>query len=117
MNTILAPFIFVLSTVFNATLSLTNSPGVSILLLSLTVTLLLLPIQWFIDWNKQRNAPIKERMRQVEEEIERCYSGQTRQLYLKTLYRQHGYSTVNNFISLALPLLQITYFMAAFNFL
>lgn len=117
MKQILAPFILVLSGIFNSSLSLTKSPGISILLLNLAVTLMLLPVQWLIDWNKKRNAPIKEKMRLVEAEIERCYSGQTKQLYLRTLYRQHNYNSLNNFISLAVPLFQIPFFLAAYNFL
>lgn len=117
MNIILAPFKALLALVFESSLNLSGNPGLSIIILSLTVTLCLLPVQKLIDIIKARNAGVKSRMKPVEDEIERCYTGQTKYLYLKTLYRQNGYNPINNFISLAVPLIQIPFFLAAYSYL
>jgi YidC/Oxa1 family membrane protein insertase len=117
MSSVLFPFKWLLANVFEFALALTSNPGLSILILSLFVTLLLLPVQSLIDWFKKKNSIVKERMKAVEEEIDRCYRGQTRYLYLKTLYRQHNYNPINNFISLVIPLIQIPFFLAAYSYL
>jgi YidC/Oxa1 family membrane protein insertase len=109
--------IWLFSQVFNGSLALIPSAPLAIVSLSLFVTLLMMPFQKLVDWIKAKNAQKKAAMKAVEDEITRCYDGEVRFLYLRTLYRQHGYNPLNNFVPLIIPLLQIPFFLAAYEFL
>lgn len=117
MNIILSPFIWYIEIIFKLALNLLSSPGVALILLSFVITLSLMPVQQLIDYFNHRVAPKKAALKTVEEEIERVYTGQTRYMYLQTLYRQHGLHPALNLISLALPLLQLPFFLAAYAYL
>jgi YidC/Oxa1 family membrane protein insertase len=51
------------------------------------------------------------------EEIKRCYRGQERYYYIRTLHRQYGYSAFKSLIPVLSLLLQIPFFIAAYQFL
>jgi len=56
-------------------------------------------------------------MQPLVDEIKRCYKGQERYYYLKTLNRQHGYSPLKAMIPVLSLLLQIPFFIAAYQYL
>ncbi len=114
---LLVPFIFILREVFHFGYELTGSYGVSIVLLSFIISLGLLPIFMLIEKSKKRNDAIKRRMKPVADEIKRCYKGQERYYYLKTLNRQHGYSPLKALIPILSLLVQIPFFIAAYQLL
>jgi YidC/Oxa1 family membrane protein insertase len=113
----LAPFTFFIQQVFLLSYRLTNNYGVSIILLSLAVSLILLPIFILIERARKRDDAIKQRMKPRLEEIKRCYRGQERYYYIRTLHRQHGYSAFRSLIPVLSLLLQIPFFIAAYQFL
>jgi YidC/Oxa1 family membrane protein insertase len=51
------------------------------------------------------------------EEIKRCYRGQERYYYIRTLHRQFGYNAFKSLIPVLSLLLQIPFFIAAYQFL
>ncbi len=120
MNTveiILSPFIFIIKQLFLFSYSLTNNYGLSIILLSFVISLLLLPIFILIEKAKKRDDAVKHKMKPLVDEIKRCYKGQERYYYLKTLNRQHNYSPLRALIPILSLLLQIPFFIAAYQFL
>ena len=56
-------------------------------------------------------------MKPLLEEIKRCYKGQERYYYIQTLNRQHNYSSFRSLIPILSLLLQIPFFIAAYQFL
>ncbi|MDD4385587.1 MAG: membrane protein insertase YidC [Bacteroidales bacterium] len=114
---LLAPFTFIIREIFLLGYELTGSYGLSIIILSFIISLGLLPIFMLIEKGKKRNDEIKQRMKIVADEIKRCYKGQERFYYLKTLNRQHGYSPLKALIPILSLLLQIPFFIAAYQFL
>ncbi|HCX99592.1 MAG TPA: hypothetical protein DG754_05575 [Bacteroidales bacterium] len=114
---IIAPFLYFIEQVYHLAYGLTGNHGVSIILLSFAVSLLLLPIFILIEKTKRRNDAIRQRMKPLADEIKRCYKGQERYYYLKTLNRQHGYSPLKALVPVLTLLLQIPFFIAAYQFL
>ena len=114
---LLAPFLVFIKQLFLFSYEITGNYGVSILLLSFSVSALLLPVFVFIERAKKKDNAIKLRMNPVADEIKRCYKGQERHYYLKTLNRQHGYKPLHALIPILSLLLQIPFFIAAYQFL
>ncbi|HYQ56414.1 MAG TPA: membrane protein insertase YidC [Draconibacterium sp.] len=117
MISILSPFVYIIRTIFEASYSITGSYGASIVLLSFAISLLLLPIFIYIEKAKKRDDIVKKRMQSLVEEIKQVYTGQERYYYLKTLNRQVGYSQFKALIPILSLLVQIPFFIAAYQYL
>ena len=114
---ILSPFLYFIEQVFLFVHGITNDFGSSIVLLSFVVSLLLLPIFVLIEKAKRRDDAAKAKMKPLIDEIKRCYKGQERFYYIKTINRQHNYSPVRSLIPVLSLLLQIPFFIAAYQFI
>ncbi|MBI9066756.1 MAG: membrane protein insertase YidC [Salinivirgaceae bacterium] len=114
---IISPFIFIIKETFLLSYQLTGNYGISIILLSFFISLLLLPIFILIEKAKKKNDSLKLKMKPLIDEIKRCYKGQERFYYLKTLNRQYNYSPFKALIPILSLLLQIPFFIAAYQFL
>jgi len=117
MDKIFSPFIYIVRTIFEAAYSLTGSYGVSVLLLSFAISLLLLPVFIYIEKAKKRDDEIKKRMQPFIDEIKQVYTGQERYYYLKTLNRQFGYSQFKALVPILSLLVQIPFFIAAYEYI
>jgi len=117
LEILIQPFYLIIKNLFELGFNILNNYGLAILFLSFSVSLILLPIFIFIEKSKRKNDAIKRKMKPVMDEIKRVYKGQERYYYLKTLYRQHGYSTFKSLIPVLSLLLQIPFFIAAYRFL
>lgn len=117
IDSILAPFIFLIKTLFLFSYSITNSYGWSILLLSFFISLILLPVFIYIEKAKKKDDAIKLKMQPLIDEIKRVYKGQERFYYLKTTNRQFNYSAFRSLIPILSLLIQIPFFIAAYQFL
>ncbi|MCF8346254.1 MAG: membrane protein insertase YidC, partial [Bacteroidales bacterium] len=117
LNHILAPFVFIIEQVFLFSFRLTGNYGISVVLLSFIVSLLLLPVFILIERAKKRDDAVKRKMKPVLDEIKRCYKGQERYYYIRTLHRQHGYNSFRALVPVLTLLLQIPFFIAAYQFL
>uniref|UniRef100_UPI0032166D0D membrane protein insertase YidC n=1 Tax=uncultured Draconibacterium sp. TaxID=1573823 RepID=UPI0032166D0D len=117
MNSILSPFVYIIRTIFEAGDSITGSYGASILFLSFVISLLLLPIFIYIEKAKKRDDVVKKQMQPLVDEIKQFYTGQERYYYLKTLNRQFGYSQFKALVPILSLLVQIPFFIAAYQYL
>jgi YidC/Oxa1 family membrane protein insertase len=114
---ILSPFTSIIETIFLFSYSLTGNYGVAIILLSFSVSLLLLPIFIYIEKAKKKDDAIKRKMQPLIDEIKRCYKGQERYYYIKTINRQHNYNSLKALIPILSLLIQIPFFIAAYQYL
>lgn len=114
---ILSPFTFIIKKLFLFGFSITDNYGLAIILLSFAISALLLPIFIFIEKAKKKDDAIKQKMKPLFDEIKRCYKGQERYYYLKTLNRQYNYSPTRALIPILSLLIQIPFFIAAYQFL
>jgi len=115
-ETIIAPFIFIIEQLFLFSYKLSGNYGVAIILLSFFISLLLLPIFVFIEKAKKKDDAIKLKMQPLVDEIKRCYKGQERYYYIRTLNRQYNYSPTRALIPILSLLVQIPFFIAAYQF-
>ena len=114
---ILSPFTSIIENLFLYSYSITGNYGVAIILLSFSVSLLLLPIFIYIEKAKKKDDAIKRDMQPLIDEIKRCYKGQERYYYIKTINRQHNYNSLKALIPILSLLLQIPFFIAAYQYL
>lgn len=116
-NAIIYPLIFILQNLMEQFYKLTGSYGLSIILLSVGVNTLLSPFYALADsWQNEEQLIIKK-MKKRQEEIKAVFKGDERHFYLKTLYRHNGYNPFMSIRSSFGLLIQIPFFMAAYNFL
>ena len=90
---IMAPFIYIIEQILLFSYELTGNYGISIILLSFTISLLLLPVFIFIEKSKKKDDVVKKKMQPLIDEIKRVYKGQERFYYIRTINRQHNYSS------------------------
>ena len=114
---IMSPFIYIIKQIFLLSYQLTGDYGTAIVLLSFAISLLLLPIFIFIEKAKKKDDVIKLKMKPLIDEIKRCYKGQERFYYIKTINRQHNYSSARALIPILTLLFQIPFFIAVYQFL
>lgn len=92
-------------------------PGLAIIVLSLIMNFLVLPLYKRADAMQKEARDIENKLQDGVAHIKKTFSGDERMMILQTYYRQNNYrpiSALNGSISL---LLQIPFFMAAYNFL
>ncbi|MEX0986485.1 MAG: membrane protein insertase YidC [Bacteroidales bacterium] len=114
---IISPFFYIVKQFFLLGYQLTGNYGMAIVLLSFAISLILLPIFILIERSKKRNDVVKRRMKPLLDEIKRCYRGQERYYYIRTLHRQHGFNSLKSLVPVLSLLLQIPFFIAAYQFL
>jgi len=114
---ILSPFVYIIKQLFLFSYNLTDNYGFSIILLSFFISVLLLPVFILIEKAKKKDDIVKRKMQPLVDEIKRVYKGQERYYYLKTLNRQHNYSPFKALVPILSLLLQIPFFIAAYQFL
>ena len=114
---IISPFIYFIEQVFLFSHSITGNYGLAIILLSFSVSLLLLPVFVYIEKSKKKDDVIKKKMQPLIDEVKRVYKGQERYYYIKTINRQHNYSSLKALIPILSLLIQIPFFIAAYQYL
>ncbi|MDL2229166.1 membrane protein insertase YidC [Treponema sp. OttesenSCG-928-L16] len=94
-----------------------NNAGLSIIFLSIVINSLLLPIYSVADAWQKEERDLQKRMSKKIADIKAVFKGDERQMITNTYYRQMGYSTFNALKSSMGLLLQIPFFIAAYQFL
>jgi len=92
-------------------------PGVSIIFLSLAMNLLVLPLYKRADAMQEHARDIEAKLAPGIAHIKKTFSGSERMMMLQTYYRQNDYSPVNALKGSISLLLEIPFFMAAYQFL
>ena len=114
---ILGPLELLFDTVFSQVYQETTNAGFSIIALSLIINLLILPLYKRADAIQEEERDQIARMKPGIDKIKRVFKGDEQYLILKTYYRQNHYKPLYALRS-ALPLLlQVPFFMAAYNYL
>ena len=114
---ILGPIELLFDVVFSLAKEFTGSPVLSIVVLSLAINLLVLPLYKKADRLQREEQDISKRLKPRIDQIKEAFTGDERFMMLQTFYRQNNYKpyfVLRGSLSL---LLQIPFFMAAYNFL
>ena len=102
---------------FSLAFSLTGDYGLSLVLLSLMVSLVVYPLQVASDRLKARDDAEKAAFAPVLEAIRSRYAGAERYYYTRYLNRLHGYHPIKAMRSLGGLAVQIPFFLGAYHFL
>jgi YidC/Oxa1 family membrane protein insertase len=93
-----------------------GNPGLTIIVISLVVNSLLLPIYLVADRWQSEERSLLGRMRAKVADIGAVFRGDERQMVLNTYYRQMGYHPLFSIRSSIGLLIQIPFFLAAYDF-
>ena len=114
---VIGPVELLLDVIFSLSMQRTDSPVLSIFVLSCAVSLLVLPLYKKADALQQRERELTARMKPRVDQIKEAFTGDERFMILQTYYRQNHYKPVYALRSSLSLLLQIPFFIAAYRFL
>ncbi len=116
-SVIIGPLKLVFEIIFQTAYEITANPGVSIIFLSLAMNFLVLPLYRRADAMQEAARDTEARLAGGISHIKKTFSGSERFMMLQTYYRQNGYSPLNALKGSVSLLLEIPFFMAAYQFL
>ena len=114
---LIGPLKLIFELIFSAAYNLLGHPGPAIVVLSLAMNLLVLPLYRRADAIQMEARDTENRLKDVVTHIKKTFSGDERMMILQTYYRQNHYSSFSVLKSSLSLLLQIPFFMAAYQFL
>ncbi|MBQ4066247.1 MAG: YidC/Oxa1 family membrane protein insertase [Clostridia bacterium] len=114
---LIGPLKLVFEVIFQFTNGLVDNPAVSIIVLSLLMNILVLPLYRRADAMQEQARDTEERLKDGVAHIKKTFSGDERMMMLQTYYRQNNYKPTDVLKGSVSLLLEIPFFMAAYQFL
>lgn len=114
---LLKPLELLFETAYRMAYKLTESSGLSIIMLSLVVNILLLPLYMRADAIQKKENETQEKLEKGVAHIKKTFKGDERMMMLRTYYAQNHYKPVYALRSAVSLLLQIPFFIAAYRYL
>lgn len=114
---LLGPLKLLFEIIFQLANRFVNHPGLSIIFLSLIMNILVLPLYKRADAMQEEARDMDHKLHKGVAHIKKVFSGDEKMMILQTYYRQNHYKptdALNGSVSL---LLEIPFFMAAYQFL
>lgn len=103
--------------VFSVAQKGTQNPGLSIIALSMAMNLLVLPLYKRADEVQEAERDIENKLKDGVAHIRKTFKGDEKMMMLQTYYRQNGYKPTDVFKGSVSLLLEIPFFIAAYQFL
>ncbi|RLA06372.1 MAG: hypothetical protein DRQ51_09550 [Gammaproteobacteria bacterium] len=116
-NIFIQPIELLMQAILSLCFSITNNYGLSIILLSIIINILILPLYYLAEDLKNQD---KIKLKSLQPQIafyKKNFKGQQRQYYIQALYRVNNYHPLSAIKSSFGLLLQIPFFFAAFHLL
>ena len=113
----IGPLKLVFEIIFQYALRLVNNPGLAIVALSLVMNILVLPLYKRADAVQEEARDIENKLAKGTAHIKKTFSGNERMMMLQTYNRQNNYKPTDVFKGSISLLLEIPFFMAAYQFL
>ncbi len=118
LNTLLLkPLQLVFEVIYTMADRIIDSPGLSIIVLSLFMNFLILPLYMRADAIQEEEHALEKKLQKGVDHIKKTFRGDERMMMLQTYYRQNHYKPVYVLRSATSLFLQIPFFMAAYSFL
>ena len=114
---VIGPLRILFEYIFNLSDSVINNPGLSIISLSLIMNILVLPLYKRADDMQEEARNVEKKLHDGVAHIKKTFSGDERMMILQAYYRQNNYKPTDALKGSVSLLLQIPFFMAAYNFL
>ncbi len=113
----LGPLKFVFEFIFSVAIELTDNIGLSIILLSLAMNILVLPLYMCADRMQEEARLMETKLHDGIVHIKKTFKGDERMMMLQAYYKQNHYSPLSALNGSVSLLLEIPFFMAAYQFL
>ncbi|MBE6589204.1 MAG: hypothetical protein E7643_03410 [Ruminococcaceae bacterium] len=114
---LLGPLKLVFEWIFQLANEFVSHPGISIIFLSLCMNILVLPLYRRADAMQEEARDVEMKLRDGVAHIKKAFSGDERMMILQTYYRQNNYKPTDALKGSLSLLLEIPFFMAAYQFL
>ena len=114
---LLGPLKLVFEVIFAIANRITGNPGLSIIALSLIMNILVLPLYRRADAMQEEARDREALLQDGIVHIKKTFSGDERMMILQTYYRQNNYSPLSALNGSVSLLLEIPFFIAAYQFL
>ena len=114
---IINPIILFFETIFQYVFSQTNNVGLSIIVLSITLNIILLPLYKRVDEIQDEENLIQKKLKPGVDKIKKTFKGNEQYMILQVYYKQNNYKPIYALRSLLPILLEIPFFIAAYIFL
>jgi hypothetical protein len=114
---LIGPLKLIFEIIFELAHRLIRHPGLAIIALSLVMNILVLPLYKRADAVQEENRNVEARPKAGVDHIKKVFTGDERMMITQTYYRQNNYKptdVLNGSVSL---LLEVPFFMAAYQFL
>ena len=114
---LIGPLKLIFEVIFSAALTVINNPGLSVIVLSLAMNVLALPLYRRADAIQVEARDTENKLKDVVAHIKKTFSGDERMMILQTYYRQNKYNPLSVLSGSVSLMLEIPFFMAAYQFL
>ena len=114
---VIGPLKLLFEVIYTIAYYLTGSAGLSIIALSLVMNVLLLPLYSMADRIQEEENRIQKNLKKGVDHIKKVFKGDEQYMILNTYYRQNNYKPIYALRSSISLLLEIPFFIAAYDFL
>ncbi len=114
---LIGPLKLIFEIIFELANRFVDNPGIAIVFLSLIMNILVLPLYKRADLMQERSRDIEAKLQKGVAHIKKTFSGDERMMILQTYYKQNNYKPTNALNGSVSLLLEIPFFMAAYQFL
>lgn len=114
---LIGPLKLVFEVIFETAYRIVGHPGLAIVFLSLAMNVLVLPLYRRADVMQEEIRDREAKLREGVRHIKKTFSGDERMMILRTYYRQNHYKPTDSLSGSVSLLLEIPFFMAAYQFL
>lgn len=114
---LLGPLKLLFEGLFRLAEGLTGSPAFAIVALSIAINILVLPLYARADTLQKQVREKEKKLARGVAHIRKSFAGELRTMTLHTYYRQNGYSPIHSLKGSVTLLLEIPFFIAAYQFL
>ena len=116
-NIFIFPLVLIMEFIFSIMYRITGNAGIAIVALSAAVSLLTLPLYKRAESIQDEERLMQEKMESMSSHIKKVFSGDERFMMLQEYYRIMDYSPVYSLRRVLPLLLQIPFFLGAYNYL
>ncbi len=114
---IIGPLKLLFEVIYSCTYNITANPGVTIIVVSLAINLLVLPLYLRADALQEDERDIQRKLEKGVTHIKKTFKGDERLMILQTYYRKNQYHPLYVLRGAAPLFLEIPFFIAAYSFL
>lgn len=117
LDIFIKPLELIFELIFSFAYKISTNPAIDIIILSLAVNLLALPLYIRADKIQKEARDREKELRPLSDHIKKYFKGDEKLMILQTFYRVENYSPLASLKSIISLLLQIPFFVAAYQFL